>query len=76
MAGLGLVGVVGALVAMILQVEEHQHSHKSQQQEGHQNWMGKRNNSGKVFGVHTYTLGQKHRAQLCIVMAVSDHPRV
>lgn len=36
-AGLGLVGVVGTLVAMILQVEEHQHSHKPQQQEGHQN---------------------------------------
>lgn len=35
--GLGLVGVVGTLVAMILQVEEHQHSHQPQQQEGHQN---------------------------------------
>lgn len=25
--GLGLIGVVGALVAVILQIEEHQHPH-------------------------------------------------
>lgn len=53
MAGLGLVGVVGALVAMILQVEEHQHSHKSQQQEGHQNWMGRKEQLREgLWGTH------------------------